>query len=125
MVTHTNDEIEKASKIIENIISSIEHDSGISSDFKFKTMDIENFDDDLLNSEFFEYSNNLASKSAEALENFYSPILDKKKKEKLSKASCERFKNEIFNGNPDSNILLKYFLIKKNPKGLIWMCLKG
>lgn len=130
MIKATNEEFEKVSKSIQSIVSMIDRNVNpiITYNFDFKTMNIKNFNSDLLKSEFFEQSDELAPRFAAALEYFYSPIISEEiEKGEIKEITCEKFKMEFFeNGNSDNDILLQFFMDKYDSRGkLIRLCLES
>lgn len=134
-VINTDDENKIVTENIQNIFSIVPkcYFLGIECNFDFKTMSNESFDGGLLKSEFFEESKYLSNQFTNALEYFYiSPIFDifeneeRERRKEIKKITCEDFKEKFFeNGNPDSNLLLKYFMIyDDHKKGFIKNCLE-
>lgn len=99
----------------------------------FKTMNAYQFDLEFLNSEFFEHSNYLASRFADALNYFYSPLFHKEgkreeiDKEKIKEITCQEFRDKFFeNGNPNNDILLNFFMTYYDYRGrVIRICLES
>lgn len=137
MIEATDKELLKTRNLISSIIFIISEKShsDISINFNPRTMNIHDFSSDLLNSEFFEHAEFLAHCFANALEYFYSPLFDSEKQKKngmemekmIDEITCEEFKMKFFdNGNPNKNILLKYFMIRFDYRGrLIRACLES
>lgn len=128
LIDFTKDELAKASEDIKSIISIIDERFSskiISSKFDLRIMNINDFNPALLNSEFLDYSNYLAYQFANVLKYFYSPVLSKEKE--IERVTCEIFKNRFFeNGNPDTDILLKFFIMIYDFRGgMIKECLES
>lgn len=94
-------------------------------------MKTDNFNDNLLKFEFFEYSNHLVNIFADALEDTYS-FLFTINEDKISKGwkilnfDCNQFKNEFFtNGNPNTDVLLQLFMAKYDEGGMIRDCIES
>lgn len=104
-------EFEEASKDIQSILFIISKKVylNISFHFDLKTMIIQDFHPELLKSEFLENARYLIPRFVDALEYFYSPLW----KEGRQTVDCESFKMRFFlNGNLDTDVLFKYFIIK-------------
>lgn len=118
MINATDDRLAEASKNIQSILSIALKNSCSNTlpEFNLKTMKISDFNYPLLKSEIFEHFKSLSYRFADALEYFYSPLFAKEVKGKeemnLDEITCEKFKTKFFeNGDPDTDLLFKYFLI--------------
>lgn len=130
LIDATKDEFKKASIDIYSLDLIIWENTRLYPPLKLdlENINLHDFGHDLLNSEFFEHSDHLAARFVHALEYFYSPLINKGQKLKDGEEiTCEKFKAKFFeNGNLDTDILLKFFMIHCDIRGrLLKACLES
>lgn len=130
LIDASNDKFKEASKNVEFIHSIFikKFSTNFPFSFDLEIVTYSSFSSELLKSEFFENANYLSRRFVDALKYVYSPLLAKGKKEmngkKIKETTCNEFKMKFFNGNLDTDLLLKFFMIKYDiDEGLIRSCL--
>lgn len=128
IINNVNGKLEESSKDINSIISLINQKLELQFIFDFKTMNIDDFDKDLLKTEYFEHANYLSNRFIQVLKYlhslFFSNKKEKGKENEIKEIDCEKFKFKFFErGDPNTDILFKHFIIKNDPLGLLRSCL--
>lgn len=113
-----NNNFKKISKSLE-LIGDLIYENGnlkIPSSFKLKNLELETLTrfKHLLYAEFLEHSY-LFHSFVSVIKYFY--------KTNETNVSCEELKNDCFDGNYESNILLKYLIVMYDPKGEMRACI--
>lgn len=118
-----NDKFKKSCKSIKSLISMIAKKSlhHIPSDFNLKSMDFRTFSkfEELIKVEFLE-NPHIFPLFASAIKKFYNgnPEI-----EDGESGKCKELENDVFNGNYNQNILLKYLVVMFDPKGQMRRCI--